>query len=193
VSKDDWAKNLDDKERLFVEGYLQTLNKREAARLAGYTELSAARYAHEIFRRPHVREAIEVLLRTRNGVTKTWLIDKLVAIIDTNLADVSEWDEDGTLVFKASAQLTDEQKVAIAEVVHERTKFGNNLKFKLYDKLAAITHLAKLMHLLIDRQEISGPDGGPVEVTDHRARIMDRLNAIAKRQAPDNDGASGAV
>jgi hypothetical protein len=28
-------------------------------------------------------------------------------------------------------------------------------------------------------------------VTDHRARIMDRLNAIAKRQAPDNDGASG--
>ena len=51
-------------------------------------------------------------------------------------------------------------------------------------------HLARLLNLLVDRQEISGPNGGPVEVTDHRARIMDRLNAIAKRTAPTNDGAS---
>jgi hypothetical protein len=34
-------------------------------------------------------------------------------------------------------------------------------------------HLAKLL-------DLSGPNGGPVEVTDYRARIMDRLNAIAK-------------
>jgi hypothetical protein len=51
-----------------------------------------------------VREAIEYLLRTRNGVTKTWLVDKLVAIIDTDLADVSDWDEDAELVFKTSSE-----------------------------------------------------------------------------------------
>jgi hypothetical protein len=44
--------------------------------------------------------------------------------------------------------------------------------------------------LLVDRQEISGAGGGSVEVTDHRARITERLNSIAKRQAPDDDGAS---
>jgi hypothetical protein len=33
----------------------------------------------------------------------------------------------------------------------------------------------------VDRQEISGPDDGPVEVTDHRALITERLNEIAKR------------
>jgi hypothetical protein len=54
-------------------------------------------------------------------------------------------------------------------------------------------HLAKLLSLLVDRQEISGPNGGPVEVIDHRTRIMDRLTAIAKRQAPDDDGASGSA
>jgi len=53
--------------------------------------------------------------------------------------------------------------------------------------------LAKLLNLLVDRQEISEPNGGPVEVTDHRTRIVDRLNAIAKRQAPDNDRASGGA
>jgi hypothetical protein len=46
--------------------------------------------------------------------------------------------------------------------------------------------------MLVDRQEISGPNGGPVEVTDHRARITERLNAMAKRQAPDDDGNGGA-
>jgi phage terminase small subunit len=182
---------VDDKERLFVEGYLQTLNKRSAAKYAGYTQETAKRFAYEIFKRPHVREAIEILLRTRTGVTKAWLIDKLVAIIDTDLADVADWDESGGLIFKASADLTTEQKVAVSEIIEERTKLGNTLKVKLYDKLSAMSHLAKLLNLLVDRQEISGPNGGPVEVTDHRARIMDRLNAIAKRQAPDNDGASG--
>jgi phage terminase small subunit len=190
-ASDEWAKNLDDKERVFVEGYLQTLNKREAAKYAGYTESSAIRYGHEIFRRPNVRAAIEHLLRTRNGVTKTWLIDKLVAIVDTDLADVADWDLDGELVFKASAELTPEQKVAVSEIAQERGRDGvKTLKVKLYDKLAAMAHLAKLLNMLVDRQEISGPSGGPVEVIDHRARITERLNAIAKRQAPDNDGAS---
>jgi phage terminase small subunit len=187
-ASDEWAKNLDDKERLFVEGYLQTLNKLRAAEYADYTFESARKHAYHIFNRPHVREAIEHLLRTRSGVTKAWLVDKLVAIVGTDLADVADWDGHGNIVFKASCNLTDEQKVAVSEIVQERTKLGSTLKVKLYDKLAAMGHLAKLLSMLVDRQEISGPGGGPVEVTDHRARITDRLNAIAKRQAPDNDG-----
>ena len=115
----DWAKNLDDKERLFVEGYLQTLNKRKAARYAGYTDASAARYAYEIFNRPNVREAIESCLRNRTGITKPWIVDKLAPIIDTNLADIGSWDADGTFVLLPSDDLTDEQKVAVSEVVTE--------------------------------------------------------------------------
>jgi hypothetical protein len=52
---------------------------------------TARRHAYAIFNRRHVREAIEHLMRTRTSVTKTWLVDKLVAIIDTDLADVSEF------------------------------------------------------------------------------------------------------
>jgi hypothetical protein len=192
-ASDEWAKNLDDKDRLF-EGYLQTLNKREAALYAGWSESTAKRWAYEIFKRPHVREAIEHLLRTRTGVTKAWLVDKLVAIIDTDLADVSDWDADGDLVFKTSGELTAEQKVAVSQIAQERGRDGaRTLKIRLYDKLAAMGHLAKLLNMLVERQEISGPDGGPVEVMDHRARITERLNDIAKRQAPDTDGASGGA
>ena len=139
-------------------------------------------------------EAIEHLLRTRTGAPpKRGLSTSLWPSSTPNLADVSDWDESGELIFKASAELTPEQKVAISEIIKERTREGGTLKIKLYDKLAAMGHLAKLLSLLVDRQEISGPNGGPVEVIDHRSIIMDRLNAIAKRQAPDNDGASGSA
>jgi hypothetical protein len=111
---------------------------RQAAEYAGYTRSSQLRWAYEVFKKPKVREAIEHLLHTRAGVTKTWLVDKLVAIIDTDLADVSEWDKGGELVFKASSELTDEQKVAVSEVAQERGRDGaRTLKIKLYDKLAA--------------------------------------------------------
>jgi hypothetical protein len=69
---------------------------------------------------------------------------------------------------------------------------ARTLKVRLYDKLAAMGHLPKLFNPLIARKSY-GPNGGPVEVTDHRTRIMDRLNATAKRQASDNDGGSGSA
>ena len=127
------------------------------------------------------------------GVTKSWIVDKLAAIIDTSLADIGSWDADGTFVLLPSEDLTDEQKVAISEVATEYGKNGRTTKVKLHDKLAAMAQLAKLLNMLVDRQEISGPDDRLVEVTDHRARITERLNAIAKRQAPDTDGASGGA
>jgi phage terminase small subunit len=192
-ASEEWAKKLGSKERLFVEGYRQTLNKRKAARYAGYTDESAAKYAYDIFNRPHVREAIELCLRNRTGITKTWIVDKLAAIIDTNLADIGSCDADGTFVLLPSKDLTDEQKVAVSEVVTEYGKNGRTTKVKLHDKLAAMAQLSKLLNMLVDRQEISGPGGGPVEVTDHRARITERLNDIAKRTAPDNDGTSGSA
>jgi hypothetical protein len=48
--------------------------------------------------------------------------------------------------------LTAKQKVAVSEIVEERTKLGNTLKVRLYDKLSAMAHLAKPLNLLVDRQ-----------------------------------------
>src|SRR5215469_14417550 len=54
--------------------------------------------------------------RMRRG-SPTKRRSKIVAIIDTDLADVSDWDESGKLIFKASAELTPEQKVAVSEII----------------------------------------------------------------------------
>jgi hypothetical protein len=118
--RDEWAKNLNDKERLLPANAQQD-SRRGLRRL---THETARRHAYAIFNRPHVREAIEHLLCTRTGVTDTWLVDKLVAIIDTDLADVSEWDEYGDLGFKTSGELSALQKVAVSEIAQERGRDG---------------------------------------------------------------------
>jgi phage terminase small subunit len=194
---DEWAKKLSDKERLFVEGYLQTLNKRQAAEYAGYTKATANRRAFDVFNRPHVREAIELLLQTRAGVTKAWIIDQLVEIAQTKATDIYERNEIG-LRLKNSDEIEQDKIGAVAEIEETRVvdKKGNDvitIKIKTHNRHQALKDLAKIFRMEVERQEISGPNGGPVEVTDHRARIMDRLNAISKRQASDNDGASGSA
>jgi Terminase small subunit len=118
-ASDECAKKLSNKERLFVEGYLQTLNKRQAAEYAGYTKAPANRRPFDVFNRPHVREAIELLLQTRAGVTKAWIIDQLVEIAQTKATDIYEWNEIG-LCLKNSDEIEKDKIGAVAEVEETR-------------------------------------------------------------------------
>jgi len=51
---------------------------------------SARKHAHDIFNRRHVRKAIELLLQTRAGVTKAWIVDQLVERAKTTATDLCE-------------------------------------------------------------------------------------------------------
>lgn len=50
-----------------------------------------------------------------------------------------------------------------------------NFKFKLYPKDAALFKLGQYLGLFIDRSEITGKDGGPIEVCDARKLLLERL------------------
>ena len=159
---------------------------------------STRRHAYSIFNRPHVREAIELLLQARTGVTKAWIVDQLVELARTKATDLYEWSADTGLRLKDSDEIDPENIGAVAEIEETRMtdKRGNDvvtIKIKQHSRHQALKDLAKIFKMEVERQEISGPDGGPVEVTDHRALITERLNEIAKREAPDNDGSSGSV
>jgi hypothetical protein len=60
-----------------------------------------------------------------------------------------------------------------------------SISIKQHDRLAALTLLARISGMLINKTEVSGPGGGPVEVehTDFRERITRRLDEMAKRVA----------
>lgn len=50
-----------------------------------------------------------------------------------------------------------------------------NFKFKLYPKDAALFKLGQYLGLFVDRSEITGKDGGPIEVCDARKLLLEKL------------------
>lgn len=54
--------NLTEKQNRFVDYYIETGNKTEAAKKAGYSEKRAAEIGAENYRKPHIKAAIDVRL-----------------------------------------------------------------------------------------------------------------------------------
>lgn len=84
-----------------------------------------------------------------------------------------------------SDELPDDVTAAISEV--QITKEGA-LKFKMHDKNAALEKLGKYLRMFVDRQEHSGPGGGPIATTSLDlsalpAEDRDALRAILSRRA----------
>jgi hypothetical protein len=123
-----------------------------------------------------VREAIELLLQART-VTKAWIVDQLVELARTKATDLYEWDTG--LRLKDSDEIDPENIGAVAEIEETRiTDKKNNdvvtIKIKQHSRHQALKGLGQNLQ---DGGRASGnqPDDGPVEVTDHRALIMERL------------------
>jgi len=64
-----------------------------------------------------------------------------------------------------------------------------NTKIKLHDAHAARVELAKIHGLIIDRKELSGPNGGPIEIDDARDTLADKLTR--RLESGDSDAGTG--
>jgi hypothetical protein len=75
-----------------------------------------------------VREAIELLLQTRTGVTKASIVDQLVELAKTKATDLYEWDAGG-LRLKDSEEIDPENIGAVSEIEESRIvdKKGNEV------------------------------------------------------------------
>ena len=61
-------------------------------------------------------------------------------------------------------------------------------EIELYDPLTALQLLGRHHKLFVDRAELTGQDGNPIEVSDARDRLLDRL---ARRAADADESGSG--
>ncbi|AWN24018.1 hypothetical protein DKM44_12895 [Deinococcus irradiatisoli] len=78
-----------------------------------------------------------------------------------------------------SLEAAQENGVLFALESIEQTQHG--LKWKRASSLDALTLVGKHHRLFVERQEVSGPNGGPIEVTDAKQRLAERLAALALR------------
>jgi phage terminase small subunit len=127
----------------------------------------------------------------RTEITADAVIAEMAKLGFANMADYMRAQPGGDPYLDFSA-LTRDQAAALQEVTVEDYVEGRGedaravkrVKFKLADKRAALVDLGR--HLGVfkpDRIELSGPDGGPIDIADARQRNLNLIDAVAGRAA----------
>ena len=89
-----------------------------------------------------LREA-KALLKSDQQAKREAVEQELAAIGASELTDILDWDSNGRVQVKDSANLPERTKRAIKKVKILPTQYGNQVEVEMHDKIAALRLLAK--------------------------------------------------
>lgn len=158
--------------RRFVDEFMVDLSATRAAIRAGYSAHSAGQAGVNLLADPRVAAALEEAVRqrsTRTKVTADEVLLELAKLARSNMQDYMGSTDEGEpyLDFR---KLTREQTAALQEVTVEEYVEGRGenardvkrVKFRLYDKRAALVDIGRHLGMFTERREVRFPDGVPV-------------------------------
>lgn len=189
---------LTPKQHRFVHEYSVDMNGTQAAIRAGYSAKTAGSQAERLLKNVDVAKAVaEEQERTAEkiGVTKEMIIDELRKIAFADLRKAVTWgprqvtreEVDGVQVVSSgvtlvdSVDLDDDTAAAVAEVGNTR----DGVKIKLHDKQRALADLAKMLGFMVEKHELTGKNGGPLETRSNEMTPEQRREEI-KRLLAEN-------
>lgn len=177
-------RKLTGKQRLFVSEYLKDLNATQAAIRAGYSEKTAYRTGNDNLKKPQIQEAIREQMDAREArtlITADRVLKEYAKLAFSEITDyldvatervVVDWDTDPEtgetvpiweikqlLILKDTKDIPKEKLAAIQSIKHGR--YG--LEFTLHDKKGSLDSIGKHLGMFIDRHEVTGKDGGPIQ------------------------------
>lgn len=181
---DKLSDNITFQEMLFVREFVIDFCAKQAAIRAGYKPGYAEHASERLLTRENVRAAIAKQLQDRTKrlqITAEMVVEEFAKVAFSTIADIAEWDENGTLTYKASADIPPAVMAAIAEVSIVPTDNGPAVKIKMHSKNDALNSLAKHLGIMniTHKHEHSGPGGDPIKYqqlpTEHLASIAQKL------------------
>ena len=169
---------MNKKQALFVDYYLQSFNASDAARKAGYSEKTAYSIGHELLRKPEVSEAIQARLSDVHMSADEAL--KLLA--DIARGDMAQMMDISSVGFSIDMSRAKElgltrliKKVKQKTVTHlaknesDEDREVIDLEVELYDALGAIRDILKVHGKFVDKVELGGNNGAPLEIVIRKA------------------------
>ena len=154
---------LSAKQQAFVAEYMVDLNAKQAAIRAGYSPASAHVTASRLLNDANVAEAVEVArtaLRDKAAISAEWVLEQYRRIADADIRDIITI-ESGEIRIKDSADWTDEQAAAIAEVSMSPT---GTLRVKQNSKQAALDSLSKHLGLFNETIHVEHSQHAPLTI-----------------------------
>lgn len=98
----------------------------------------------------------------RHDITVDGIIAEYAKIGFSNIKNYVKWTP-YSLTLIESESIPDEQSSCIQEITQTVTKDGGSIKFKLHDKKGALDSLGRHFGIFVDKHEITGKDGKPIE------------------------------
>ena len=143
VTKNEWG--LNEREEAFCQHYVREVNVTLAAKLAGYSEKTAASIGYEYLRKPHILARVHAL---RTATDKKFdglrekILHKLMIMAEIDMSTM--YDKQGNLL--PPNKWTPEVRQAIQAVETQESKLGltTTKRVKLHDKMRALELLNKM-------------------------------------------------
>lgn len=181
---------LTPKQEAFCQAFIETGNASEAYRRAYNAEKMKAETinvkACELLKNGKVAVRVEQLqakakkiAEDRFEINETRILNELARCAFHRADEFFSWSATGVTI-KSSAELTQDQIAAVIAV--SVTPSTGKIEVKLADKLAALDKLARTFGMFKDRTEITGKEGGPIELKAQVDDFLRKLAEIARRQ-----------
>jgi phage terminase small subunit len=180
VDSDETLLELPKRRAAFVAEYLIDLNGTQAAIRAGYSSATADVQASQLLRDLKVAEAIERAKAQRFARVNTTADSVLheVSLLAQSCVEHYEVDDFGNLRAAEGAPEGAMRAVASVKKRIRHAKDGSityEVEFRLWDKPGSLKLMGKHAGVAacFDKMEISGPNGGPIPITEVRSVIVD--------------------
>ena len=201
---DDKNRSLTKTQRAFVEAYLRLdMNVKGAGR-----EIWGIKYprsytqkAWEMFRLPHVKAEIDKRVQEQLhdlGYNKDHLIKEWMKLANADASDFVEWElryDPESQTYTPIIRMKPSSEVDGACIKSVKIGRTGKIEFELYDKTVAMKQVGEIMGLYpkTSQVEITGKDGGAIEIEDVRIKLLERLNKISGRTGDDESQSESTV
>ena len=170
------AGQLTVKQQAFVNEYLKDGNATRAYRAAGYRAASdgvAHANSSALLRNHKVSAAVEAarkIISERALVTAEDVVRELKKVAFSDIGHVLDFTGTNPTL-RPACDVPEDARRALSSVKVRRVFEGSGddaapvdvIEFKLWDKLAALDKLARHLGMFVEKHEVTGKGGGPIE------------------------------
>lgn len=165
-------KDLTPKQRRFVEEYCVDFNATQAAIRAGYSQKTSYSIGQENLKKPDIAEAIKKRLDElamtaeealkRLGSLAAGTVDYFMKAGDDGEVHINLGTEQARANYHLLKKVKQTRTITRGKDDYEREDIRT--EFELYDAKSALVDILRIHGKFIEKREISGPGGGPMEI-----------------------------
>ena len=195
---------MTDKQKHFADEYLIDLNATQAATRAGYSPNGLNKRVTRMMSNDGIQEYIKSKMAERSArteITQDMVLKELAHIAFDDISNYLEFKtaesvieyKDGKPIidYRTIINMADSKDIDTRNISEISQGPNGTFKFKLYCKDNALVQIGKHLGMFTDKVELTGKDGGVIEIDSPRERIASRMLILASRTAAHKaDGGS---